>query len=276
MAIHARYIDNTLNNRIQINFFRADLLWECEQIIDPYTNREYELPIFERTNKLGDRYYKGANILDLIEKVGIDPENLEQYFTSDQRPNVNDEELYLWRIRPEEQLFAHPKVIKTTKKRKPRKRDLDSYPLKSLHCTGGRLVDTDELIFEELKDCKDFTVVEKRSSISVSRQIFLLSTALCDDDPNRACELAENLARRAWIKDLKRAFRLYTLIQENPRGVFHWKLPVEVMAKSAVSQEVENTLYRNVCKRLKIDPDQPLSRNLGRRPMKSKEKKQNK
>lgn len=276
MAIHSRHIDNSLNNRIQINFFRADLLWSLEEIIDPYTKKEYQLPIFERTNRIGDRYYKGPNILDLIEKVAIDPKELERYLTSeqdeDQKLNINDEELYIWRIRPGDLLFARPSVIKTTKKRKPTKRDLDSYPLKSLYCTGGRLVNTDELIYDKLEHCKDFTIIEKRSSISVSRQIFLLSTALCDNDPSRACEIAENLARQAWMNDVKRAYKLYSQLREHPSGVPHWQLARNLKASCAVSQEVENRLYRNICQQLGINPDQPLSRSLGRRPKKTKEK----
>lgn len=257
MAWHSRYID-LADTRTQITFKRKDLLWVTKEITNPYTQIDYNLPIFSHYSKreVGN-FYIGPNVLDLIQrKVIEDPVELEALGKDTDKPYI------YWCLRNTVEFFAQPKKDHEAKSENKEEKEKTRHPFKTRFCTGGKKIDTSG----------EFMVVIKRSTVTVSKLVFLLAVAMSKNSTDGAINLIGDIAQSCWSRDIERAEQLYRLIVENGGQIDDHEVPPELKASCAISQAVELLVHKKVCRWLGVDPNRPVSRKGGRRKKTSFEK----
>lgn len=255
MAWHSRYID-LADTRTQITFKRKDLLWVAKKVTNPYTQIEYDTPIFSHHSKReAEDFYIGPNVLDLIQrKVIDDPVKLEALGKDKDKPYI------YWCLRNTVEFFAQPK--KDHEAESEEEEEKTRHPFKTRFCTGGKKISTSE----------QFMLVIKRSTVTVSKLVFLLAVAMSKNSTDGAVNLIGDIAQECWSEDIERSEQLYRLIVENGGQIEDQEVPSELKASCAISQAVELLVHKKVCRWLGVDPNRPVSRKGGRRKKTSFEK----
>ncbi|WP_330926799.1 J domain-containing protein [Candidatus Sororendozoicomonas aggregata] len=252
MAWHRRYVapvNSGASPRITVLFYRKDLLWvpPQDQTINPYTQEHVKIPMTAKDGRL-----VGPNIFDVMKKVQRDKKQLDKLGMENAAIGT-----YMV-IRDAKELFEPPKKPKVMKlapetEEEEGEESARKEPLKKSLCTKGYRVSRED----------DFYLVSKKSTVSISRLVFLLASGMCGS-PENASTMIRDVAEAAWDRDIKRAKKLYDLITSEEHGIHSGDIPQNLLAESTISQEVETLILREACGWMGVDPDEVITRKRGR------------
>lgn len=254
MAWHQRHVVSVNakeSPRITVLFHREDLLWTPgnKPQLNPYTKIETSIPVQNEGGAL-----IGPNIFDVVKRV----ERTEKDLKALGLPAKPENEGGYFVLRPASEFFEDPKKKKKGKSQKKTDASKDYLldPFKKALSTAGAIVGDGQSV-------GDFISVRKKSTVSISKLVFLLASGMYGS-PENASAMIGGVASAAWSRDLERAKQLYDMVTSTKHGVHELDIPSNTKASSTISQEVETLILREACSWMGIDPDTEVKRKRGR------------
>lgn len=252
MPSHNRY-SKSGQLKTLVAFTRRDLIVKLnEPIYNPYQLQYQKIPcVWSSQTKRGKSYEFciGPNIQDYLERKIVE---------------VNSQKkVARWELRQAQDFFATIEELAHQELKNAEKSDsADSkyHPFKQKFATGGK-------VFPSQTSHEGFILIEKQSTVSINSLIFNLVVGM-EGDVRNAVSLIQDLASKAWERDLLRAENIYKLIVESEQGfILEEELAQKYppfRANSTISQEIETELLKKACRWLGVNPRHRYKRTGGR------------